>query len=108
MIRALLICPNPALRAEFESLVQGHSDLHICKTMQEYPQRDVLKRQMRVWSPDIVFMSIENLDTADELSRLLQEEFPNTTRLAMAPEEQPALLRAALRMKMADLLVSPL
>jgi hypothetical protein len=68
-MRAILICPSEDLRKEFEQAIAPHWVLHISRTLDEYPTPHDLRRVVRAWAPEIVFLNIENLHMAELIAR---------------------------------------
>ena len=106
-MRTILICPDPALREQFEKAAAAQPTIEISKALNYFPPVDELRRLMRVWSPDAVLLSMEDMTAVEALGRQLEAEFPFIQRIAITKDEQPATLRAALRLRMAELLAPP-
>src|SRR5438128_1042887 len=105
-MRAVLVCPNPMLRAQVEGCLANFNQVAVSKVLREYPSPDAFRRLLRVWSPDVVFLSIEDLGQVEQLNPVLAE-FPSIPRIAIAELEQQAALRAALRLRMTELITPP-
>jgi len=106
-MRAILICPNDQLQKEFEQAVAPHWMLRISKTLEAYPSPDDLRRVIRAWAPEIVFLNIENAHTAEAIARQLETEFPAIQRVALHSDQNVAILRRVLQLHMTQLLCSP-
>jgi pilus assembly protein CpaE len=106
-MRAILICPNDQLRKEFEEAVTPHWVLHISRTLDSYPAADDLRRVVRAWAPEIVFLNIENASMAEIISRQLEAEFPAIQRVALHPSQDVMVLRRVLQLHMTQFLSSP-
>lgn len=106
-MRAILICPNDELRKEFEQAVTPHWMLHISKTLHAYPSPDDLRRVVRAWAPEIVFLNIESTNMAEAIARQLEAEFPAIQRVALHPSQNVSVLRRVLQLHMTQLLSSP-
>jgi len=107
MLSAVIISPNRDLQAQLDETLRESPDVSICKSLGEYPPPDVLKRLMRVWAPDIVFISIEQQDAVENINHQLKTDFPTVLRVGLSVDEDPVALRAALRWGMAELLTPP-
>ena len=106
-MRAILICPGEDLRKEFEQAVAPHWALHISRTLDEYPAPQDLRRVVRAWAPEIVFLNIENLHMAELIARQLEAEFPAIQRVALHSSQDVTVLRRVLQLHMTQLLSSP-
>jgi pilus assembly protein CpaE len=106
-MRAILICPGEDLRKEFEQAIAPHWALHISRTLDEYPTPQDLRRVVRAWAPEIVFLNIENLHMAELIARQLEAEFPAIQRVALHASQDVTVLRRVLQLRMTQLLSSP-
>ncbi|HXP84354.1 MAG TPA: cellulose synthase operon protein YhjQ/BcsQ [Bryobacteraceae bacterium] len=105
-MRAILICPNELLRKQFEEAVVD-STVRIARTLNSYPPSEDLRRVVRAWAPEIVFLDIENESMAEAVAGQLEEEFPAVQRVALHPLQNAAVFRSVLRMHMGQLLSAP-
>ncbi len=106
-MRAILICPSENLRKEFEQAIAPHWMLQISRTLDDYPSAQDLSRVVRAWGPEVVFISIENLQKAEPIARLLESEFPSIQRVAIHSSQDVTVLRSVLQLRMTQLLSSP-
>jgi pilus assembly protein CpaE len=107
-MRAILICPNLELRTQFERIASFYDQLKLVKSYEHYPEEDALRRLVRICVPDVLFVSVEDPDAAEQITQQLDTEFPSLQRVALSTSEQPAVLRLALHLRMAELLVPPI
>ena len=68
-MRAIVICPNENLKKEFEQAIAPHWMLNVSRTLDAYPSADDLRRVVRAWAPEIVFLDIESSAMAEIISR---------------------------------------
>jgi len=61
-----------------------------------------------MWSPNVIFTSLEDKDAAREVCRYLDADFAYIQRIALSPVEEPPILRLALELRMGGLLVPPM
>jgi hypothetical protein len=106
-MRAILICPGEELRKEFEQAIVPHWVLHISRILDDYPTPEDLRRVVRAWAPEIVFLNIENMHMAELIGRQLEAEFPAIQRVALHPSQDVTVLRQVLQLHMTQLLSSP-
>ncbi len=76
LMRAILICPNENLRKEFEQAIAPHWMLNVSRTLDTYPSADDLRRVVRAWAPEIVFLNIESAAMAENISRVAGSRVP--------------------------------
>jgi len=81
--------------------------LHISRVLEAYPSAADLRRVVRAWAPEIVFLNIENPGMAETIARQLEAEFPAIQRVALHPSQNVAVLRRVLQLHMAQFLSSP-
>jgi pilus assembly protein CpaE len=105
-MRALLICPDSELRSTFEQAAQAHA-IRLTKSLDHYPEVEDLRRLVRVWAPDFVFVSIEDVAAAESITQQLAAEFASLQRVALSKTEDASAFRFALENRMAELLVLP-
>jgi pilus assembly protein CpaE len=106
-MRAILICPGEGLRTEFEQAIAPHWMLTISRTLDDYPSAQDLSRVVRAWAPEVVFLSIENLQKAEPIARQLEADFPAIQRVAIHSSQDISVLRSVLQLRMTQLLSSP-
>jgi len=106
-MRAIVICPNGELRNNFENIERTYPVIRISKSLDHYPDADELRRLMRRWAPKLIFISMEDAGAAQQISAQLDADFASVQRVALSAKEDPAVLRLALQLRMAELLVPP-
>ncbi len=106
-MRAILICRPGQLRSEFEQAVAPHQILQISRSVDDYPSAHDLRRLVRAWAPEVVFLDIENIDMAETVARQLEAEFPAIQRVAIHPSQNVSVLRRVLQLHMSQLLSAP-
>jgi pilus assembly protein CpaE len=106
-MKAILICPSAELRSTFEKTADCFSILHIVKSLDSYPDAAVFRQLVKVWAPDVIFISMEDAEAAGRISKQLDAEFAAMQRVALSTVEDPAIFRFALQLRMAELLVPP-
>jgi MinD-like ATPase involved in chromosome partitioning or flagellar assembly len=106
-MKSILICPHPEFRSNFERLVASQSNLRVTKVLDYYPDEELFRQLLKVWAPDVIFMSMENFDAVADLTQQLITEFPTLQRVGLSEFEDPSQLRLALHLRMAEMLVPP-
>jgi Flp pilus assembly CpaE family ATPase len=105
-MRGIVICPNFALREQFEE-VAAQFNLILAKRLDNYPNLETFGRLARAWAPEVVFLSLENHEAATALCRHLDAEFPELQRIAIHSSPDSAAFRLALRLHVRELLIAP-
>ncbi len=106
-MRAILICPDNGLRHDFEKLAACYSPLRLKKSLDNYPGPEMLRQLVKVWAPEVVFISMEDAVEAERISKLLDSEFATIQRVGLSQEEGRETFRLALQLRMAELMVPP-
>jgi pilus assembly protein CpaE len=79
----------------------------VSKVLAEYPPAEILRRVVRAWVPDVIFLALEEVGPAEVISRQLESEFPGTQRIGLHTSQDPSTFRLALRLRMLEVLVAP-
>jgi len=106
-MKAIVICPDPELRSAFERAAAGHPALRILKSLNFYPSADQIGHLVRMWDPNLVFISMENAESAARLNQAFDSSFGSIQRIALSTHEDPSALRLALQLRMMELLAPP-
>jgi pilus assembly protein CpaE len=106
-MRAIVICPDPELRSSFESVAAECTQLKLAKSCPSYPQEE-FRRLVRVWNPEVVFISMQSVGAAETIVEQLDLEFPTIQRVALCETEDPAILRQAMQFGMVELVAPPM
>jgi pilus assembly protein CpaE len=89
-------------------MVQQCPATELSKSLDHYPDSEELQRLMRMWAPKIVFVSMEDKSSAADVCQRLGAHFSYVQRVALSAIEEPAVLRLALELRMAGVLVPPM
>jgi len=106
-MKAILISPNAELRGAFEKAAGCYSILRITKSLDTYPDDALFRHLVKVWAPDVIFISMEDAEAAGRISKQMDAEFASMQRVALSTVEDPSIFRVALQLRMAELLVPP-
>jgi pilus assembly protein CpaE len=106
-MRAILICPDAELRGAFQAIADRYTALRVAKALDHYPDDEATRRLVRMWAPDVIFVSMEDTYSAAQLSKQLDAEFGTIQRIALSKTEQPVIFRLALQLRMGELMVPP-
>ena len=106
-MKAILICPDAELRNAFEKSADVYSMLRIVKSLDSYPDSTWFRQLVKIWAPDVIFISMEDAEAAGRISKQLDGEFASIQRVALGKTEDAAIFRFVLQLRMAELLVPP-
>lgn len=106
-MRTILICPHEKLKKKFEAAVAEHRGVVLSKALSEYPNSDVLRRLVRAWAPEVIFIDLEDAGPAEVVNRQLEGEFPGIQRIGVHSSQDPSTFRVALRLHMHEVLIAP-
>jgi len=107
MIRAAVICIDPELRNDLGDAAVASPAMTVAKFIDHFPGGEELRRSICLVAPDVVFLNLEEPEISIEVSRFLACAFPSIQQIAIARMEDPAHLRLALELRMADLVTAP-
>jgi pilus assembly protein CpaE len=81
--------------------------LYVMRTLGSYPTKEDLRRVVRAWAPEVVFLNIESDNIAEIIARQLEAEFPAIQRVALHSTHNPAIFRRVFQLHMSQLLSAP-
>ncbi|HLX44912.1 MAG TPA: cellulose synthase operon protein YhjQ/BcsQ [Bryobacteraceae bacterium] len=106
-MRSILISPNQELRSQFEQAVAPLRGIGLSKRLEAYPEADLLSRVVRAWAPDVVFLSMEDPQAAELVSRQLSAEFPGVQGIGIHTSHDSSVFHLALRLRLREVLIAP-
>ncbi|HVO97782.1 MAG TPA: hypothetical protein VMT15_06935 [Bryobacteraceae bacterium] len=106
-MRAILICPDNELRQDFEKLVGSNSPLRLKKSLDHYPAPDMLRQLVKVWAPEVLFVSMEDAEAAEQISKQMDSEFATLQKVGLSRDEGRETFRLAMQLRMAELMAPP-
>ncbi len=74
MLRSIIICPDEELSAKLEETLAALGDVTVFRTISQYPNATDFVRTLRAHAPDVIFLSFESLDKAEEAIKFLENE----------------------------------
>jgi len=106
-MRSILISPNQELRTQFENVAESLKGIGLAKRLDAYPDADFLSRVVRAWAPDVVFLSMEDPQAAELVSRQLSAEFPGVQGIGIHTSHDSSVFHLALRLRLREVLIAP-
>lgn len=107
-LRIFLICPDERLREDIQGVfAQLGRETVLCHLVAAYPSGAELARALRTFSPQVVFLSFEQAETAIAVMRFLESEADGLPVVGLHGVANQALLLQALRAGAREFLVPP-
>jgi pilus assembly protein CpaE len=109
VLRTMIISP---VSEQVESLQKAMSELArfatVCRTMDAYPEAvtDVI-RALRAHAPQVVFLSLEDIEKAQHTARILENEVAGIQIVAIHTHCDAAILRETMRAGLREFLADP-
>jgi pilus assembly protein CpaE len=107
VLRAIIVCPDQDLSARLETAMRSTGEVTICRTLNSYPTSVDLVRLVRAQAPEVVFLSFESLDKAQEMVKLLEAEAEGLPIVAIHSHLDARLLRETMRAGVREFLADP-
>jgi pilus assembly protein CpaE len=107
VLRAIVICPDQELSERLEVAVQATGDVTVQRTLDRYPIAIDLVRALRAHAPEVVFLSFEDVDKAQEVAKFLEAEADGIQIVAIHRHLDARLLRETMRAGVRELLADP-
>jgi pilus assembly protein CpaE len=107
-MRVLLICPDAVLREGIgRAFTELGSEAVLSHSLAAYPSGAELARALRMVSPQVVFLSFEQAETAVAVMRFLESEADGLPVVGLHGVANPALLLQAMRAGAREFLTPP-
>lgn len=107
-LRILLICPDPSLREQVKTaFAQLGRDVILSHALESYPSGTKLARSLRTFSPQVIFLSFEQSETATAVMRYLAIEAEGLPVVGMHSVANLALLYQAMHGGAREFLTPP-
>jgi pilus assembly protein CpaE len=107
VLRAIVICPDQELAERLEAAVQATGDVTIQRVLDRYPIAIDLMRALRAHAPEVVFLSFEDVDKAQEVAKYLETEADGIQIVAIHRHLDARLLRETMRAGVREFLADP-
>ena len=106
-MRAVVICPDQEVSLCLQEMTAEITGLAIARTVNHYPNELNLVRIIRAVAPQVIFLSIESMDTALEIASFLAEKAPGLHLVALSRSRDPGLLENLIRSEIREILAFP-
>ncbi len=98
MLRSVIVCPDPELAARLEEALQALGDVTVLRTLSHYPTATDLGRTLRAHAPDVLFLSFESQEKAEEVVEHVAKEAASAQIIGIHRAFDPNLLRTMMRL----------
>ncbi len=107
MLRAIVICPDQELSERLEASLQATGEVSVQRVLDRYPIAVDLVRALRAHAPEVVFLSFEQVDKAQEVAKFLETEADGIQIVAIHRHLDAGLLRETMRIGVREFLTDP-
>src|SRR5258708_31371518 len=97
MLRSIIICPDADLAVRLETSAKATGEVTVARTVNRYPNSIDLIRTLRAHAPEVVFLSFESLEKAQEVVKFLDSEANGIQIIAVHRQVDAKLLRETMR-----------
>src|SRR5207237_4458402 len=98
LFRCVIICPEEDLADPLEIFLADFHQLGLARKLERYPDPAELAPILRAHAPEIVFLSVESLDSASSLAQAIETCTPGIQIVAVTRSSNPRLLIELLRL----------
>lgn len=107
MLRSVIICPDPQLSAQLEETLASLGDVAVFRTLSHYPTATDLIRTLRAHAPDVVFLSFESIDKAEEIVHYLEKDAEDAQVIGVHRASDAMVLRTMMRLGIREFVSFP-
>lgn len=98
MIRCVIICPDPEVSGKLEEALLAVGEVTVFRTITQYPTATELVRTLRAHAPDVIFLSFESVEKAEEMIHFLEKESEDAQIIGVHRGSDPMVLRTMMRL----------
>jgi pilus assembly protein CpaE len=107
VLRAIIICPGQELSDQLEAALMATGEVTIGRVFDRYPIAIDLVRSLRAHAPEVIFLSFETLDKAQDVAKFLEAEAPGMQIVAVHHSLDSRILRETMRAGVREFLTAP-
>src|SRR6476660_2621103 len=97
MLRGAIICPDQDLVAHLDQALLQLGKVGVVRAIGHYPELVELTRMLRASAPQVVFISMESISMATEMTRHIELHAPGVQIIAVSRKSDPDILLDAMR-----------
>ncbi len=106
-IRALVISPDQRLSLHFEQVCTDLQNLKLMRVVSRYPAQQEFVRLLRIYVPQVIFVSVENIPTLTDLIEWVRTEAPGVRVIGIHSFCDSQLLLEVMRIGIQEFLYAP-
>lgn len=107
MLTGLMICPDAQLAASLQEVLLETRQIEITRDLDRYPEPVELLRILRAHTPDVLFISTEDVDKAVGYAQFAEEHAPGLPVVAISTHADAQVLIQLVRTGVREFLSSP-
>lgn len=107
MLRSIIVCPDLQMSGQLEETLVSLGDVTVCRTLSHYPTATDLVRTLRAHAPDVLFLSFESLEKAEDTVRLFETEADDAQIIGLHRDSDPNVLRNMMRLGLREFISYP-
>lgn len=93
MLKSIIVCPDQEVAKRLQDALEATGEVTVGRSLNRYPNAIDLVRSLRAHTPEVVFLSFESLDKAQEAMKLLETEAEGIQIIAVLRQMDSKLLR---------------
>jgi pilus assembly protein CpaE len=107
VLRSIVICPDQELDGKLIHALKETGSVAVLRRIDKYPAASDLVRALRAHAAEVLFLSFERLEKAQEVVKLLETEASHVQIVAVHHTMDPHILRESMRAGVREFLVHP-
>lgn len=107
MLRGMIICPDEGLAENLQDCLSELKSVVIVRWVDRYPNEIDLVRALRAHSPQVVFMSLHDLDVAFDMAARIENAMPGMQIVTFGQDTDPQALISLMRVGIREYLAWP-
>jgi pilus assembly protein CpaE len=107
VLRSIIVCPDSAVSAQLEEALASLGAATVFRTLSQYPTATDLIRTLRAHAPDVIFLSFESLDKAEETIQYLEKESEDAQIIGIHRASDPQVLKTMMRLGVREFATFP-
>jgi pilus assembly protein CpaE len=107
MLTTVIVCPNQAILGQLKDMLTGTMNLAVARTYSHYPSILEITQCVRANQPDLMFVGMDQLDSALEIVSAVQAEFSGLPLVAIDHGSDRTSFIAMMRAGVRDVISPP-
>jgi pilus assembly protein CpaE len=107
VIRSVILCPDAEMASQLEQALTSLGEVIVPRILISYPSMSELLRTMRAHAPDVIFLSFESVEKAQEVVRFLEKEAEGVQIIGLHRTLDANVLRESMRVGVREFVCFP-